>query len=145
VKFCCIYCTNAFEADALPPTCPGCSRTFTLTVGPGTTVKALVRALAKNGASPSFNLLRDALPDENAAPAEGVCVGQWWARGKYGRGPERMRVAALDTDRRGRPIARMDVFSTRWAEPTHRIAVPVRCLEEGRYWSRIDGQEVKAP
>ena len=68
MKFRCIYCTHVFEADALPPACPGCSRTFTLTLGPRTTVKQLVRALAKNGASPTFNLLRDALPDEDAAP-----------------------------------------------------------------------------
>lgn len=67
MKFRCIYCAHVFEADALPPACPGCSRTFSLTVGPRTTVKQLVRALAANGASPSFNLLRDALPDDGAA------------------------------------------------------------------------------
>lgn len=74
MKFRCIYCTHAFDADALPPACPGCSRTFTLTVGPYTTVKQLVRALANNGAIPSFDLLRAALPEEHAPEFALACA-----------------------------------------------------------------------
>lgn len=75
MKFRCIYCAHAFEAEALPPACPSCAAAFTRVVTPGTPVKDIVRALAKNGRSPLFNLVAEVfdIADEKA-PAEGFAV-----------------------------------------------------------------------
>ena len=49
MKFRCIYCSHAFEADALPPACPICATPFTLAVGPKTKLFELAQAVDKNG------------------------------------------------------------------------------------------------
>lgn len=59
MKLRCIYCAHLFEAPELPPACPSCAATFSQVVTPDTPVKDIVRALAKNGCSPVFDLIAE--------------------------------------------------------------------------------------
>lgn len=56
MKFRCIYCAHAFEAEALPPACPSCAATFTMVVKPETKLFDLAMAVDKNGRELDFDL-----------------------------------------------------------------------------------------